>query len=135
MLLLKKLFIVILSVSVSSTVFASAAVEQLLQEYQAKGASQLSAEKGQTFWNQKFSSSRANQERSCSTCHTTNVKQYGKHAITGKEIKPLAPSVMSKRLTNPNKIRKWFKRNCNWTLGRECSAQEKANVLMYLKDQ
>ncbi|MEJ2141064.1 MAG: DUF1924 domain-containing protein [Gammaproteobacteria bacterium] len=132
---LKKLFFIVFGIVVSSTVLASTAVEQLLSEYQAQGASQFSAESGKTFWNQKFYSSSANQQRSCATCHTTNVKQYGKHATTGKEIKPLAPSVMSKRLTNPKKIRKWFRRNCNWTLGRECTPQEKGNVLMYLKDQ
>ena len=135
MLLLKKLFIVIMGVSTSTVVLASTAVEQLLQEYQVKGASQFSAEKGKTLWNKKFYSSRTNQQRSCTTCHTAKINQYGKHATTGKEIKPLAPSVMSKRLTNPKKIRKWFRRNCTWTLGRECTAQEKGNVLMYLKDQ
>jgi len=135
MLLLKKLFIVILGASVSTTVLASTAVELLLQEYQAQGASQFSADTGKQFWNQRFDSTSANQQRSCTTCHSANVKQYGKHITTGKEIKPLAPSVMSKRLTNPNKIRKWFRRNCNWTLGRECTAQEKGDVLSYLKDQ
>lgn len=135
MLRVNKIIMVVIGVSLSATALASTAVEQLLQEYQAQGAAQFSAEEGKAFWNQKFYSSRANQQRSCTTCHTANLKQYGKHATTGKEIKPLAPSVMSKRLTNPKKIRKWLRRNCNWTLGRECTAQEKGNVLMYLKDQ
>jgi hypothetical protein len=135
MLLIKKLYTAAIGISVSTTVLASTAVEQMLQEYQAQGASQFSAESGKTFWNQRHDSLRASQQRSCTTCHTANVKQYGKHATTGKEIKPLAPSVMNKRLTNTKKIRKWFRRNCTWTLGRECTAQEKANVLMYLKDQ
>ncbi|MEA3244387.1 MAG: DUF1924 domain-containing protein, partial [Pseudomonadota bacterium] len=30
------------------------------------------------------------------------------------------------------KIEKWFKRNCKWTLGRECTAQEKADFLAYI---
>jgi len=133
MLSLRKLFIAVIGLNTSSAVLASTTVEQLLQEYQAQGASQFSTESGKIFWNQKFYSSGTHQQRSCSSCHTANLRQYGKHATTGKEIKPLAPSVMSKRLTNPKKIRKWFRRNCIWTLGRECTNQEKGNVLMYLK--
>ena len=130
----KKHFLGVLGLIASSAVVAATPVDQLLQEYQTQGASQPSAESGKAFWNQKFYSSKAGQQRSCSSCHTANLRQNGKHVTTGKEIKPMAPSVMSKRLTNPKKIRKWFRRNCNWTLGRECSAQEKSNVLMYLKD-
>lgn len=135
MLRLKQLFIVVIGISASTTLLAATAVEQLLQEYQSQGASQFSAKQGKAFWIEKFSVAGETQQRSCAACHTANVRQNGKHATTGKEIKPLAPSVMSKRLTNPKKIRKWFRRNCNWTLGRECSAQEKGDILMYLNDQ
>ena len=134
MLLLKKLSLVVMAICASSTTVAATAVDQLLREYQSQGASLFNADQGKLFWNKK-STARTGESRSCSTCHTSNVKQYGKHATTGKEIKPLAPSVIGKRLTNPKKISKWFRRNCSWVLGRECSAQEKGNVLMYLKDQ
>ncbi|MFK5970948.1 MAG: DUF1924 domain-containing protein [Candidatus Marithrix sp.] len=30
-------------------------------------------------------------------------------------------------------IRKWFKRNCKWTLGRECNAQEKGDILKFIQ--
>ena len=30
------------------------------------------------------------------------------------------------------KVAKWFKRNCNDVLDRECTAQEKGDVLSYL---
>jgi uncharacterized membrane protein len=135
MLRLKQLFIVVIGISVSTTLLAATAVEQLLQEYQTQGAAQFSAEQGKAFWNKKFSVAGDTQQRSCTACHTADVRQNGKHATTGKEIKPLAPSVMSKRFTNTNKIRKWFRRNCSWTVGHECSAQEKGDILMYLKDQ
>ena len=55
-----------------------------------------------------------------------------KHAITSKIIKPLAPSANSDRFTAQSKVEKWFKRNCNDVLGRECSNQEKADVLSWL---
>lgn len=131
----KQLIVASIAIVASSSVLATSAIEPLLQEYRQQGAGSASAESGKKLWNQKFISAKTGQPRSCATCHTSNVKQFGKHATTGKEIKPLAPSVMSKRLTNPKKIRKWFRRNCTWTLGRECNAQEKANVLMYLNDQ
>jgi hypothetical protein len=135
MLFHKYLCIVVMGFSMTSTAFASTAVDNLLQEYRDQGASEFSAEAGKLFWDQKHYSASTNQQRSCTSCHTANLKQAGKHATTGKEIDPMAPSVMSKRLTNEKKIRKWFRRNCNWTLGRECGAQEKANILMYLRDQ
>lgn len=134
MLSIKQLFLSSLAFLIASVSLAATPVENLLQEYRQKGATQNSAAAGQAFWNQGFRSATGSQERRCASCHTSNPRQTGKHVVTGKEIKPLAPSVMSKRLTNPTKIRKWLRRNCNWTIGRECSPQEKANVLMYLKD-
>ena len=53
---------------------------------------------------------------------------------TGKPIKALAPSVQPQRLTDIGKIRKWFKRNCKWTLGRVCTPQEKGDILLFLKN-
>jgi hypothetical protein len=51
---------------------------------------------------------------------------------TGKRVKPLAPAFNPKRFTKEEKVNKWFKRNCNDVLGRECTWQEKADVLAYL---
>ncbi|NEV62085.1 DUF1924 domain-containing protein [Thiorhodococcus minor] len=73
--------------------------------------------------------------RSCATCHGTDLTQPGKHAKTGKVIEPMAPSVNPQRLTDEKKIAKWFRRNCKWTLGRECTAEEKADFLAYIKTQ
>jgi hypothetical protein len=47
----------------------------------------------------------------------------------------MAPSVNAERLTEAKKMDKWFLRNCKWTLGRACTAQEKGDVLMWLRDQ
>jgi hypothetical protein len=122
------------ALALTSAAWASPAVETLLSEYRLQGAANFSAAAGKTFWNQATRPGGASADRSCASCHTSDVHQPGKHAITGNKIKPLAPSVMSKRLTNPKKIRKWFKRNCKWTRGRACTAQEKGDVLTYLKD-
>ncbi|MBU0622719.1 MAG: DUF1924 domain-containing protein [Gammaproteobacteria bacterium] len=69
---------------------------------------------------------------SCASCHTENPASSGKHAKTSKLIKPMAPLVNPERFTDPAKVEKWFKRNCNDVLERACTAQEKGDVLTYL---
>lgn len=69
---------------------------------------------------------------SCATCHTASPTQAGRHVVTGKAIQPLAPSANPNRFQDRARVEKWFKRNCNDTLGRECSFAEKADVLAYL---
>jgi hypothetical protein len=81
---------------------------------------------------ENFFKTRHGNEWSCSSCHTDNPSASGKHAKTGKAIEPLAPSANAERFTNPRKVDKWFKRNCNDVLGRVCTAQEKGDVLHYL---
>jgi len=133
--LLTRTILLLLGLILSYGALAATAVDELLSTYRLQGASNFSAESGKRFWNQTtHHAGSANAERSCASCHTSNLRQDGKHVVTGKIIKPMAPSVTGRRLTNPKKIRKWFKRNCLWTRGRECSAQEKGDVLTYLKD-
>lgn len=129
-----RLLVSAVTLALSTTSWASPAVEGLLSEYRQQGASNFSAAAGKAFWNQANRPAGAASPRSCASCHTNDARQTGKHAITGNTIKPLAPSVLSRRLTNPKKIRKWFKRNCEWTRGRVCTPQEKGDVLTYLKD-
>ena len=81
---------------------------------------------------EQFFKARHGDEWSCSSCHTDNPAATGKHAKTGKAIEPLAPSANAERFTNPKKVDKWFKRNCNDVLGRACTVQEKGDVLAYL---
>ena len=111
------------------------AVTDLLQKYQTQGAQQFEAQAGKTLWTRSFGVSSEGKERRCATCHTEDLRQTGKHIKTGKNIDPLAPSVNTKRLTDIAEIEKWFKRNCEWTLGRECSAQEKGDFLSFIRLQ
>lgn len=114
---------------------ASSAVDSLMKQYNSEGAieSATSVTQGEQLWIKKFNSNTG--ERSCASCHTSDLTATGKHIKTGKSIKPMAPSVNPERLTEVKKIEKWFKRNCKWTLGRECSAQEKASLLTYLNSK
>jgi hypothetical protein len=69
---------------------------------------------------------------SCATCHTDDPRRGGKHAVTGKAIEPLAPAANPARFTDAAKTDKWFRRNCRDVLKRECSPQEKGDVVAYL---
>jgi mono/diheme cytochrome c family protein len=68
---------------------------------------------------------------SCSTCHTNDPRAMGK-LRTGKVVQPLAPSANPARFTNTHNVEKWFGRNCNNVLGRDCTATEKANIIAWL---
>jgi len=108
-----------------------ATVNRLLQDYASQGAGTADAAQGKQFWQKTFNDKG---KRSCSDCHTRNLTVNGKHIRTNKLIKPMSPSVNSERLSDARKVNKWFKRNCKWTLGRECSAQEKADILVYIQN-
>lgn len=108
-------------------------VDDQLAIYKAEGAAEFSAERGKDMWFREFASPEGGKPRSCTTCHTNNARVNGKHAKTGKPIKPMARSINPERLTDVKKIEKWFLRNCKWTLGRECSVQEKGDFLSYLR--
>ena len=87
----------------------------------------LSAERGAQFFKSTHGA-----EWSCASCHTASPAAQGKHARTGKLIAPLAPAANAERFTNPDKVEKWFRRNCNDVLNRACTASEKGDVLAYL---
>jgi hypothetical protein len=108
-------------------------VDDLLKDFAAQGAGNFSAQAGEQFWDHSVTEPKSGEVRRCSLCHTTDLRRSGKHATTGKVIEPLAPSVNPKRLSNRADIEKWLLRNCKWTLGRECTPQEKGDVLVMIR--
>ncbi|MDQ1363028.1 MAG: hypothetical protein QG652_888 [Pseudomonadota bacterium] len=109
--------------------------QQILQSHVAEAARQTpgfspSAQRGQEFFGKKFGASE--KMPACSTCHTDNPAQAGRHIITKKNIKPLAPAANAERFTDVAKVEKWFRRNCKEVVDRECSAAEKADFIQYL---
>ena len=109
-----------------SPVFAITPAEQLAT-YSAQAAAAPQAAKGQQLFNAKHG-----KEWSCASCHGAVPTADGKHAGTGKPIGPLAPAFNPERFTDAAKTEKWFRRNCNDVIGRECTAGEKADVLAWL---
>jgi uncharacterized membrane protein len=95
--------------------------------YVAQSGQPAQAARGQEFFTAKHG-----KDWSCSTCHTAKPTVEGKHATTGKVIAPMAPAFNAQRFTDAAKTEKWFRRNCNDVLGRECTAGEKADFLSWL---
>jgi hypothetical protein len=107
---------------------ATPAVDTLLATWKAQGATP-DATRGAALWKQGFPAADGGPARACTTCHGPTLDAAGKHASTGE---PIAPMTAPDRLTDAAKIEKWFGRNCRWTLGRECTVQERADVLLFL---
>lgn len=110
-----------------STATAAATPDQMLAGYSAQAGAAPSAARGQQFFNATHG-----KEWSCASCHGAKPVQPGKHASTGKSITALAPAVNADRFSDAAKTEKWFRRNCNDVMGRECSATEKADMLSWL---
>jgi hypothetical protein len=130
--------LILLSILFSSTYIPIASadvVDQLLTEYSKQTTIVFDSTKGETLWTKSYSSNKDSQARSCATCHTENLASIGKHAKTRKPIEPLAPSVNPKRLTDVKTINKWLLRNCKWTMGRECTSEEKGHLLKFISAQ
>ena len=98
------------------------------------GLAETPVQKGEKLWVQEVVTAQG-ESRSCTTCHGTDLQQAGQHQKTKKSIEPMARSVNSSRYEDPKKVEKWFKRNCKWVWGRECSDQEKSDILAYLLAQ
>jgi hypothetical protein len=81
---------------------------------------------------QELFTSRHGKDWRCTSCHSAVPTTEGKHASTSKVIGPMAPAFNPQRFTDAAKPEKWFRRNCNDVLGRECTPSEKADVLAWL---
>jgi Domain of unknown function (DUF1924) len=108
------------------------AANPILESYRAAAKQEspafkdYSATRGEVFYRAKTG------ELACATCHGDSPKAHGKHATTGKDILPLAPSANPERFTDAAKVEKWFKRNCNEVLKRVCTAGEKSDFMAYV---
>lgn len=104
--------------------------DAMLEEFASEATEDFTAEAGLTTWITPQPNG-----RSCESCHGESLFATGSHYKTGELIEPMAPSVNPERLTERRKINKWFLRNCKWTYGRECTAQEKGDILLWLSQQ
>jgi cytochrome c553 len=110
---------------------------QLLDAYAAEAAKQQAgfrpqAGRGGSLYAQRFGVSAT--LPACVTCHGDDPAKPGRHAVTGKDIKPLAPAANAERLADAAKVEKWFRRNCKEVVGRECVPAEKADFIAFLTE-
>ncbi len=123
-----------LSCFFASGIAMAASPPELAAGYAAEAARQSpgfqpSARRGAEFYARRFAVSE--KMPACAACHTDSPLQAGRHAVTGKAIRPLAPRAETARFTDPAKVEKWFRRNCSEVLGRACSAAEKADFILF----
>jgi len=104
--------------------------DQLAQYAAAANSAGFSAARGQTLHTQNFAGGKPDTP-ACTSCHGKDVRSAGR-TLTGKTIEAVAVSVTATRYTDPAKVEKWFKRNCNEVLGRACTPQEKGDWLTYM---
>lgn len=123
-----------LACALRAAAVGAATAEQLQFEYESvarketPGFTGSSAARGAGFFRAKHGN-----EWSCASCHTSNPANPGLHARTGNVVQPLAPAANAQRFTDPAKVEKWFKRNCADVLGRACTAQEKSDVIAFVR--
>lgn len=90
----------------------------------------FSAARGNTLYSKKFAGGKPDTP-ACTTCHADDPRRPGR-TPAGKAIEPVAVSATPARYTDPAKVEKWFRRNCNEVLGRECTPLEKGDWLSYM---
>ncbi len=130
----KVILLALLAVSAAAT---AATPREMVDTYAAEAVRQSpgfkpSARRGAEFYARRFAVS--DKMPACVSCHTDSPAGPGRHAVTGKAIKPLAPRAEAARFSDPAKTEKWFRRNCTEVLGRECSAAEKADFIQFLAE-
>ena len=93
-------------------------------------SAKASADAGKAFYTRKIVVQ--GKEISCSSCHTDNPAAQGKNVKDGKAIKPLSPVANAKRFSDLDKVETNFEKHCLDILGKDCTAQEKADYITYL---
>lgn len=128
---------IVLALLLTAVNVLAASPGEVLQTYAAQARKdnpsfkEFSAANGDKFYHATAKHSSGKQV-SCATCHTDSPRNAGKHERTSKEILPLAPAANKSRFTDAATVEKWFKRNCQDVLERECNAQEKGDFMTYV---
>ncbi len=128
----------VLALSISGAGIAGPREDQLAAYATAAKAANpafagFSAARGKTLHTQSFGLGKPDTP-ACTSCHGNDTRGPGR-TPAGKAVEAMALSVSPTRYVDPAKVEKWFKRNCNEVLGRECNAQEKGDWLTFMAGQ
>ena len=107
--------------------------DDIIASYAAAAGNAGDPAAGQAMFAKTYGTGKA-ETPSCTTCHGNSPFTTGQ-TRAGKAISPLAPSKTPDRFTEAKKVAKWFRRNCNSVIGRECTPQEKIDFLAYMGSQ
>lgn len=118
---------------VSATPALAGPRENIIAAYAAQGAGAPNPANGQAMYTKNYGTGKPDTPQ-CTSCHGATPQQGGQ-TRTGKPIDPLAVSRTPDRFTDPEKVEKWFGRNCNSVIGRDCTPQEKVDFLTYMISQ
>ena len=127
---MKHILILVTALTAQPVLAQDTTPQALIEQYSAEAGAAASPENGQTLFMATHSGGKPDTP-SCTTCHSADPTKGGQ-ARTGKPIDPLSPTVNANRFTDTKFVEKWFGRNCNSVLGRDCSAQEKADIITWL---
>ena len=110
----------------------NAQMQSLIDKYMKDSSvKSFSAEEGKKLYYIKRMHTEKKEEISCTSCHMDDPAKSGRTPI-GKPIDPLSPAVNKERFTDPEKVEKWFKRNCLGVFERECTPKEKGDFIAYM---
>ena len=136
---MKKLALILLLASFNTT--AQENLNPVLKDYlnelrikaskEDAGFTNFYADQGRELFFKTYQHTKKPTTRSCSTCHTKDPTNDGR-TRAGKTIKPMMPVNENKRFSKTKKMNKWFRRNCKWTTGKICTAQQKGDFITYL---
>ena len=136
--ILSNVLLLVLGAAMGSAVQAGPR-EDLLNRYasDAKASdpkfSTFSAARGQALHTARHTTGKPDTP-ACTQCHGDKPRNAGR-TPTGKSIEPMAVSANPTRYSDPAKVEKWFRRNCNEVLGRACTPAEKGDWLAYMISQ
>lgn len=136
--LVTRALIAAVALTFASAGFAGPREEQLATyataaKADAPGFAGFSAARGKIFHTQKFAGGKPDTP-ACTSCHGIEPRSPGRNT-SGKLIDAMALSATPSRYTDPAKVEKWFRRNCNDVHGRACTAQEKGDWLTFMMSQ
>jgi len=109
-------------------------LQDLIDEMKQQTAIVADEASGKKLWETNYFYKSTVKVRSCGTCHGKDLREPGRHISTAKVIQPMSAKQNPQRYQSRAKIKKWLMRNCKWNLNRECTVQEKMDVLTYLKN-
>ena len=99
---------------------------------QNPGFAGFSAQRGRSFYLARHAE--GGDTPSCASCHGASPRNEGR-TPAGRSLDPMAVSLSPQRFTNPDRVERWFSRECNQVLGRACTAAEKGDFITFMSSQ